>query len=203
MKKISALTLFFILFGTAGLFAAGEDTLILLDGKIITGSIQDESMEVLNNLQGDINTWHTMIQQGADKPIKVQNKDINYFIINGISYGNRHLVMGNKFVRIIAEGQASLYGRAGTVTHHHTHTDNTSNPMYSITTTTEEKVHLDEYVELVIKGKKTPYSYNIPYIKSHFAKIFVNCDKLQEESKKEGFDFNDLVGIVQKYNACF
>jgi len=203
MKKILTLATFIFLFGMAKIFASGnQDTLILLDGKIVTRTIDDKSLEVLNNLQANINTWYTLVDQEGRKPLKVQNKEIDFFVIGGVRYGNRHTMGGNHCVRILVEGEASIYTRSGTVTNHYTHTDNTTNPKFNITTTTSSTEDL-EYSELFIKGKPMPYSFNIPYITKNFAKIFAKCPKLIEESKKEGFDFNDLVGIAKKYNACF
>ena len=204
MKKSISFFSFLFLFGVSRIHAvSNQDTLILLNGTIVTGTIEDQSIEVLNNLQANINTWHTMIDQPDGKAVKVQNKDIDYFILGGKKYGNRHTVGGNHCVTIFVEGpNAGIYGRSGTVSNHFTHTDKTSNPMYEKTATTVDQEDMS-YTEMFIKGKSIPYTYNIPYITAHFAKIFAQCPKLVEESKQGGFDFNDLIGIVKKYNACF
>jgi hypothetical protein len=196
MKKILTLATFIFLFGLTNIFASGNnmDTLILLDGKIITGTIEDQSMQVLNNLQLNINSGYTQISQSEGKPIKVQNKDVDYFIINGVRFGNRKILGANHSVRLIVEGEASIYVRSGTVLQ-------TQKSMgVSMTTFSRDEL---TYSELLIKGKPMPYSLNIPYITKNFAKIFEKCPALIEESKKSGFDFGDIVAIARKYNACF
>lgn len=186
--------------------ASYQDTLILNDGKIVTGLITQESFDrCLFNVQANINTWHTDIDQGEKKPLRVENKDINFFIINGQQYANRHVMGGNKMVRIVIEGpQASIYTMGGFTTQHHTSVDR-NNPKYDVTTTTSETSSSARvFTELYIKGKGLPYNCDNPkYIITHFDKVFTLCPKLIEESKQPGFDFTDLKGIAQKYNACF
>ena len=64
-------------------------------------------------------------------------------------------------LRIIVEGEASLYGWGGYVKLQTKHMDNITNPIYEKTTTTTQIMNISEIVELFFKGKNVPYSYNI------------------------------------------
>ncbi|MDB5282174.1 MAG: hypothetical protein JWO06_1249 [Bacteroidota bacterium] len=199
MKK--SLTLFALLLSlsTIKLFAANaQDSLILLDGKIITGTIEEKSLEVFDNMQANINTWYTLIDQADGKPMKVQNKEINYFIISGVRYANRKMPLGNKFMRVVEEGKANLYFWFGTATVSHMQHDH-SNPSFDVQTLVSNSHELSTFV-LYIDGK--PYTPNAKYLKKQFSNFFGDCPKLVEESTKDGFNFDDLVGVVKKYNAC-
>ena len=188
---------------SARLFAAehpsssGTDTLILNDGKIITGAIAEKSFEVYNNMQVNLNTGNTFINEGSGKDTKVPNSNIHYFLFGGKKYINHEMTGGHKIMEVISEGKANLYywaGQAGVP-----HTTITTSPGATTYTSTENMHSLALYV-LVVKGKN--YTPHGKFLEKHFEEFFGDCPSLVKESKAGGYDYGQIVPIVKKYNTC-
>lgn len=197
------------------LFAADEakDTLILNDGKIVTGTIEKKSLEVYNNMQVNLNTGNTFIDEtpGA-KGTKISNKDIHYFIIGGTKYANVEMNGGHKIMEVISEGKINLYywkGEAGiqhTEVTHQTNNLDPRDPNYNraanngTTYKTTETLHGLEMFVMMVKGKA--YNPRGKYLQKHFEEFFGDCAKLVQESKAANYDFTQITPIVREYNAC-
>lgn len=180
-----------------------QDTLILNDGKIVAGTMDDKSLYALFNIQANINSWHTNIMH-ADKPQeKIQNKDIQNVIIGGIKYTNKRVIGGNKLVQILVDGlYAQMYILAGNEYDRYSW----GSPGEAGVRTRETPkltYRWMEWTQISVEGKPLPYAVGRAPLSRVFNKLFDKCPKLLEESAKPGFNFEDYEGIVKKYNACF
>jgi hypothetical protein len=177
----------------------GRDTLIMNDGKIIVGVIDDKTIDAYFKAQLNLNSFLTFISEGGSKPTKVSNQDVHYFILSGVRYISLKMVGGNKFMKVIAEGKASLYDWAGSVSTMHTQNNTVSNPGYNMQTTTVSNHDFSAMV-LVVNGKT--YTPQPKWLKKNFESFFGDCASLVQESKATGFDFGAYEYIVKKYNDC-
>ncbi|MBS1683664.1 MAG: hypothetical protein JSS76_02860 [Bacteroidetes bacterium] len=180
------------------------DTLILTDGKIVTGTIDDESITVLFNVQANINTWHTFIIHADKTKEKIQNKDIAYVITGDVKYTNKRVIGGNKLVQMLADGPyAQMYVIAGNIYHHFSSLGPAGVDGIRNWKTTVQPGQWRQWTEITVKDKPLPYAVGSTPLSRVFKKLFDKCPSLMQESEQPGFNFEDYEGIVKKYNACF
>ena len=139
-------------------------------------------MEEYNNMQADLNKSSTEIDK-----MKISNSEINYFIIDGVKYGNRKLSSTNKFVKVLVEGKASVYLWSGNVTFAHTESDREAKMKgHVFKETTYQKQGLPPTLQMVLKG--TVYSANAKYIKK-------NCPDLCSATAQACYRKQRLIAI--------
>ena len=195
--------LFIALLLGLNLFAGADvkDTLILNDGKTVTGTISKKSLEAFNDMRADLNSSSTIVEEGDGNTVKIPNNTVNYFVIKGVRYANRIMGGTHKFLKVIVEGKASVYEWSGSVMFGYERTSAPSNGWVT-KTTTYSNTDLGTHTYLFLNDKN--YSANAKYIKKNFQTIFAGCQKLITDAQRDSkFDYADLATIALKYNDCF